>query len=192
MAVCATTGLPLAWQARTARAAELHAVAPLLDKLTATGFRPETCAMDKGYDYGPVHDACIHRRVTPVVARRKFANEKPHTALACEHGEWTFAGADFKRKATKWRCPTGQCEPRSRWVKADRRNPLIPRDSKRFGALYAGRAAVEREFGRLKHDHGLATLRVRGLARVQLHADLTMLARLSQALARARAVPLAA
>jgi hypothetical protein len=34
--------------------------------------------------------------------------------------------------------------------------------------------------------------RVCGLERVALHADLTMLARLSQALARARAVPLAA
>ena len=42
------------------------------------------------------------------------------------------------------------------------------------------------------YDYGLAPLRVRGLARVQLHADLTMLARLSQALARARAVPFAA
>ncbi len=38
----------------------------------------------------------------------------------------------------------------------------------------------------------VAPLRVRGLERVALHADLTMLARLSQALARARAVPLAA
>ncbi len=32
--------------------------------------------------------------------------------------------------------------------------------------------------------YGLGPLRVRGLARVQLHADLTMLARLSQALAQ--------
>ena len=38
----------------------------------------------------------------------------------------------------------------------------------------------------------VAALRVRGLERVALHADLVMLARLSQALARARAVPLAA
>lgn len=37
-----------------------------------------------------------------------------------------------------------------------------------------------------------APLRVRGLDKVRLHADLVMLARLSQALARARAVPLAA
>ncbi len=51
---------------------------------------------------------------------------------------------------------------------------------------------MEREFGRLKHESGLAPLRVRGLQRVALHADLVMLARLSMALARARAVPLAA
>jgi hypothetical protein len=77
-------------------------------------------------------------------------------------------------------------------VKADRRHPLIPRDSKRFRDLYHGRASVEREFGRLKHQFGLTPLRVRGLAKVALHADLTMLARLSLALARARAIPLAA
>jgi hypothetical protein len=51
---------------------------------------------------------------------------------------------------------------------------------------------VEREFGRLKHEYGSTPLRVRGLTKVALHADLTMLARLSLALARARAVPLAA
>jgi hypothetical protein len=54
------------------------------------------------------------------------------------------------------------------------------------------RAAVEREFGRLKNEYGLAPLRVRGIECVALHADLVMLARPSQALARARAVPLAA
>jgi hypothetical protein len=58
--------------------------------------------------------------------------------------------------------------------------------------LYRGRAAVEREFGRIKSEYGLAPLRVRGIERVALHADLTMLARLSVALARARVVPLAA
>src|SRR5438132_631066 len=63
----------------------------------------------------------------------------------------------------------------------------------RFRRLYRCRGAVEREFGRLKHDYGLAPLRVRGLAKVQLHADLTILARLAQALSRAReAMPIAA
>lgn len=67
-----------------------------------------------------------------------------------------------------------------------RNNPRIQRHTPRFRELYRGRAAVEREFGRLKHDYALAPLRVRGIERVQLHADLTMLARLSQALGRAK------
>jgi hypothetical protein len=85
----------------------------------------------------------------------------------------------------------GECSPASRWIKADRLHPLIPRELRRR-KLYRGRAAVEREFGRLKNEWALLPLRVRALERVQLHADLTMLARLSCALARARAVPLAA
>jgi Transposase DDE domain len=68
----------------------------------------------------------------------------------------------------------------------------IPYDSPEWKRLYRGRAAVEREFGRAKLDYGLAPLRVRGLARVRLHADLTMLGRLGQALSRTREVALAA
>ena len=148
--------------------------------------------MDKGYDYSPVHEACMARGTLPIMARRRNPGEterpKPH---ACEHGDWTLAGADFKRKRTKWRCPSGECQPRH----LDQGGSPEPARSPLHEAvrrLYRGRGAVEREFGRLKHDYGLAPLRVRGLGRVQLHADLTMLARLSQALARARAVPLAA
>ena len=70
--------------------------------------------------------------------------------------------------------------------------PLIPRQTPRWTALYRRRAAVERDFGRLKHDSALAPLRVRGLDRVRLHAELTILAKLACTLARARAVPLAA
>jgi hypothetical protein len=50
----------------------------------------------------------------------------------------------------------------------------------------------EREFGRLKNEWALLLLRVRGIERVQLHADLTILAKLACALARARSVRLAA
>jgi transposase len=78
------------------------------------------------------------------------------------------------------------------WIKADRLHPLIPRETLRWKGLYRGRASVEREFGRLKHEWALAPLRVRGIERVRLHADLTILAKLSCALARARALPLAA
>ena len=68
--------------------------------------------------------------------------------------------------------------------------PRIPRHTQRFRDLYRGRAAVEREFGRLKHDYGLSPLRVRGLEKVALHADLTILGRLGLALIRAREVAL--
>lgn len=71
---------------------------------------------------------------------------------------------------------TGECQPKNVWIKADRRNPLVPRSTQRFGDLHRGRASVEHEFGRLKHEYGLSPLRVRGLAKVQLHADLTCLA----------------
>jgi hypothetical protein len=51
---------------------------------------------------------------------------------------------------------------------------------------------VEREFGRLKNEWALTPLRVRGIERVRLHADLTIRAKLSCTLARARAVRLVA
>jgi hypothetical protein len=54
-----------------------------------------------------------------------------------------------------------------------------------------GQPPVERENGRLKNEWALLPLRVRKIERVRLHADLTILARLATALAKARAVPLA-
>jgi hypothetical protein len=69
---------------------------------------------------------------------------------------------------------------------------LIPRESERSAKLYRSRGAVEREFGRLKHEWALLPLRVRGIERVRLHADLTILAKLATALAKTPAVALAA
>jgi hypothetical protein len=115
-----------------------------------------------------------------------------HLPPTCSHGTWKFAGSDRKRGASKWRCPTGECKPASTWVAADRLHPLVPRETKRWKGLYRKRASVEREFGRLKHEWGLRPLRVRGLERVRLHTDLTVLTKLACTLARARAGPLRA
>ena len=147
-----------------------------------------------GGERSAVYDACEASGVLPIIPLRQTTAvaRGEHGAPTCEHGRWTFAGADFKRKAAKYRCPTGGCEPKSRWIKAERRYPLVPRDSRRWRDLYRGRAAVEREFGRLKNEYGLTPLRVRGPCDGRAPTDLTMLARLTLALARARAVALAA
>lgn len=157
MAVCTATGLPMAWQTRTARHHESLFVATLLDAVRARGFRPETCAMDKGYDNTRIYAECEARDCLPVIPLR---GAKAQMVIPITSGGRLF--------------------------------PHIARHTQRFRDLYRGRAAVEREFGRLKHNYGLAPLRVRGLARVQLHADLAMLARLSLSLSRSRPMALAA
>jgi IS5 family transposase len=194
MAVCSKTELPLAWRIETARTHETKAVVPLLDKLHTLGIDPETCSMDKGYDHAGTYFDCMVRKIAPVVPLRETPDVKrgEDGAPECEHGVWRFAGADRERGAAKWRCPTGECKPASKWIKANRLKPLIPRETLRWRSLYRGRSSVERAFGRLKHEHGLAPLRVRRIERVRLHADLTILSQLSSALSRERAVALAA
>jgi len=45
----------------------------------------------------------MERGLCPVTALVKGGRVKrgEHKPPTCEHGTWTFAGADFKRKATK-------------------------------------------------------------------------------------------
>lgn len=187
-AVCAVTDLPVAWTVRPANDYEGAEVEGLLDTIIRRGITPEHAVMDKGYDASTVHTLCMDREIRPVIPLKKTVNVAwgHHKPPKCDHGVWRFAGADDKNRRTKWRCPTGACSPASRWVKADRLHPLIPRETPRYRALYAKRGAVEREFGRLKHEWALAPLRVRRLPRVALHADLTILTRLALALAGSR------
>jgi hypothetical protein len=193
-AVCATTGLPLAWRVETAKDAESTFAVSLLESVRQRGFRAEVAVMDMGYDLGPVYDGFEQRGCHPIIPLRETPAVKAgkHQPPVCEHGEWTFAGSDAKRRAAKWRCPTGDCAPASKWIAASRLHTLIPRTSMRWKKLYRLRGAVERENGRLKNEWALLPLRVRRIERVRLHADLTILARLAVALDQARAVPLAA
>ena len=69
---------------------------------------------------------------------------------------------------------------------------MTARTTRARASRYRGRATVEREFGRLKNDWAVSPLRVRGIERVRLHADLTILAKLACALVSARPVRLAA
>ena len=55
-----------------------------------------------------------------------------HLPPTYEHGSWRFAGSDRKRRAAKWRCPTGEYKPASTWIAADRLHSLVPRDTVRW------------------------------------------------------------
>ncbi len=81
-----------------------------------------------------------------------------HKPPACDHGELTFAGADAKRGATKWRCPTGECKPASAWIKADRLHPLVPHGTDRHKSLYKKRTAVETSKPQCCHSRGWSAL----------------------------------
>ena len=121
-AVCTVTDLPLAWRTETAKDSEQTFALALIDATRERGFSVEIAVMDKGYDSEAIHDGCMDRGILPVTSLRETPAVKrgEHKPPCCEHGEWIFAGADFKRKATKWRCPTGECQPASVWVKASR------------------------------------------------------------------------
>jgi hypothetical protein len=67
-------------------------------------------------------------------------------------------------------------------TKESRLSRFLPRNTDRWKTLYKGRGAVEREFGRLKHEWSLLPLKIRGILKVALHVDLTILAKLCCAL----------
>ncbi|HWL37439.1 MAG TPA: transposase [Frankiaceae bacterium] len=193
-AVCANTDLPVAWVTRTAKACELPEVETLLDIAKGRGIVPAVAVLDKNYDAKGIYAECVSRKIRPVIALIETATVKrgEHKPPTCDHGQWTFAGADDKRQATQWRCPTRECAPKSIWRPYSRLHPPIPHGSARHKALYRKRVAVERGFGRLKNEWGALPLRVRGIDRVTLHVDLTMLACLGTALDRANRVAVAA
>lgn len=193
--VCTTTGLPVAWTVRSANAPETTELPILLDAVQARGFTPGVAVLDMGYDGSPSYEACESRGIRPVIPLKKTPAVKAgkHLPPSCEHGVWTFAGSDVKRGASKWRCPEKSCTPGSVWLAADRLHTLIPRTTDRWKSLYKTRGAVERGFGRLKHEWAMLPLRVRRLPRVTLHVNLSILAQLASALADARTrEPLAA
>lgn len=102
MAVCAKTDLPLAWKVETGRMNESPTV-----WIRATA---NARSMRRARTTTPTDHSC---ETDP---RRQARRPQAPT---CEHGEWRFAQADYDRKATKWRCPTCECQHASAWIKAD-------------------------------------------------------------------------
>jgi hypothetical protein len=122
----------------TAKDSEIPPVPVLLYAATGRGFALSVAVLDRGYDNEATYTTVEGRGILPVIPLRKTPAVKAgkHKPPECEHGEWTFAGADAKRRASKWRCPTGKCQPAAVWVKASRLHTLIPRSTDRWKGLY--------------------------------------------------------
>jgi Transposase DDE domain/Transposase domain (DUF772) len=152
--VCAKTDLPLTWRVETAKDAESTFAVPLLESVRAWGFRAEISIMDMGYDHTPVYEAFEAHDCHPIIPLRETPAVKTgkHRPPVCEHGTWTFAGSDAKRQAAKWRCPTGECTPASKWIEASRLHTLIPRGTDRWKKFYRQRGAVEMGQAHCPHE----------------------------------------
>lgn len=100
-AVCTHTELPVAWRVETAKRHESTLADDLLGRVKEH-VAAQTATLDKGYDVQPVYDACDNANVLPIIPLRETPAVKrgEHRAPTCEHGTWTFAGADFNRKRT--------------------------------------------------------------------------------------------
>ena len=143
----------------------------------------ETARRHESLYVAPLLDAARARGFRPgtLAADKGYDNNRIYAE--CEERD---CAAIIPLRGVKAEQPTLPIIPRGR------HNPRIARHTDAWRALYRSRPAVEREFGRLKHEYGLAPLRTQGIDRVRIHADLAILARLGQALARSRAVPIAA
>jgi hypothetical protein len=114
--VCACTRYtwPILWETDTGKPYEPKKVEPLLVQARAYGFRVQTAAMDKGYDYRLVYQVCQALHVRPIIPpNRRGKSRDLHRVPECLHGRWVFAGGDASIAASKWRCPAGLCSPAS-------------------------------------------------------------------------------
>src|SRR3954471_565434 len=75
-AVCPATGLPVAWNVRTASEAETTFALPLIDAARERGFAVNVAIADKGYDNGPFHEGCMDRGICPGHAAARDARRQ--------------------------------------------------------------------------------------------------------------------
>lgn len=107
--------------------------------------------MDKSYDIRAIYEGCEDRDVRPIIPLRQTPASR-RTGTRRRRASTASGGSPEPTTAAKWRCPTGECNLAFHWIKAERLFPLMPRETPRWRKLYTGRAAIEREFGRLKND----------------------------------------
>jgi hypothetical protein len=110
-AVCAATGLPLAWQVETARSHESMHVASLLDALHVRGFTPKTVAMDMGYDDNTASTPeCAEREAAAIIPLRRARRNATSASLASP-----TSGAVSTAAAQPWSASSGGSSTTTGW-----------------------------------------------------------------------------
>ena len=164
-----------------------------------------TSAMDSAYDaYDNYHFVIHDISAAPIIALNPRNGPDALTVgslLLSPEGRYTcpagfqvvYWGSDPKRGRLKFRCPAalGRCQCLFRpvcspssygkvfYLHPDRDYRLvgpIPRGTDLWQEKYNARTSVERAYSEEKGSHHLANLRVRGLAKVKIHAYLALCA----------------
>ena len=176
--------------------------------------KPKAIMADKGYDALPNFKHALKRKIIPIIAVRrppkdKKTGERRYNGLYDEDGRpvcvggmpMTYLGTDPKG-SHHFRCPPGGCRLKnkidwSRYCNTEHSEKpkgkllrimgLVPRSSKLWKKWYKMRTAIERYFSSGKRSRLMDSHRYFRMDKVDLHANLSMLAYLLTALAHLKA-----
>ena len=210
--VCADSGVPLSFILTPANVNDGTMFVSVVDKAMGElpWLEPKYILGDRGYDYRKNYPAAVDRGITPVINIR---NSKPKGssmvyepvagAPVCLGGKaMKYVRTDPETGHHLFRCPAKGCKLKAEGTKAIKHcddqvweNPadnlrivgIIARQSKEWDRQYDKRQSVERWFNSAKHSRLLDTHRQLSMARVRLHATLSVLAWQATAIARLQA-----
>jgi hypothetical protein len=196
--------LPVSFALTPANESDTQQMEVLLKKarVERSQAKPEMVIADKGYDSkhnnNLIYQTYHATPVIPIIERQgiqlpDICNAKGTPTCGCGL-EMVFWGRDGKY--LKYRCPQavgkGVCRDLSPCTASTygyvlklpiaddvRRHPPIPRESKKWGRVYALRTAIERVNSRVKHLLGLRYITVRGIAKVTVRCLLSLLVMLA-------------
>jgi hypothetical protein len=132
-AVCAETGLPLAWEVRTAKDSELPQVPVLVDIMHSRHFTPSVLVMDRGYDANDVYETVEDYGIRPVIPLRETPAVKAgkHRPPECEDGGWAFRRVGRQAGRVQVAVPVRRLPARVGVGQGGRLHTLIPRSTPR-------------------------------------------------------------
>ena len=208
---CADHGVPLASVVTSAEVNDTGVLRPLLEQALENHpwLKPGYLIADRGYDSLANHKAVLEAGVTSVIhIRKSTAKDGLHDGIFDSKGSPTCMGKasmEFVRTDPEsgrhlFQCKPGGCPLKAKsnggWKYCDSEvweDPLtnlrvigvLPRAAPEWKRQYKKRTGIERTFRSLKHSRLLDRHSFRGIAKVRLHATLSLLAYTATMLARA-------